>query len=227
MAKRKVKYFQLKGIVDDIHTVEAFEKLQVNLGFSSVNSKNQVIQITSSVQDEGKTTVAVNLANSYAIKGSKVLVVDLDIRRPKIHRNFNQVNENGVVDYIAGNIKKEDLIKKTTYGIDVVTTGSKTPFPVKILESEKIHELLAEARSIYDYIILDTPPVTAVVDPIVISKYTDVVVFVVQADRAKKNAIKDSLKQLENAGANIAGLVLTSVKARNSYYKKYYYEDNE
>lgn len=227
MAKKKEKLFHLVGIVEDRNVLEAFEKLQVNLNLSSVDSKNQVVQVTSSVQDEGKTTVVVNLANSYVNKGLSVLIIDLDIRRPKIHRNFNQVNDNGIVDYIAGNITKDKLFKKTKYGIDVITSGSKVPYPVKILESEKLHTFIDEMRSQYDVIILDTPPVSAVVDPIIVTKYSDVVLFVVQADRVKKSLVKESLKQLEMSSANIAGLILTSVKSRGGYYSNYKYYTSE
>jgi capsular exopolysaccharide synthesis family protein len=226
MAK-KSKLVKLFGVVEKSNVIESFEKLQVNIGLASVDKKIQIIQVTSSLQDEGKTTVAVNLAYSYALKGEKVLVVDLDIRRPKIHRNFNQPNENGIVDFAAGNTTKEQLVKHTDYGVDVILTGSKTPYPVKILESELIKNLIEEARGIYDYIILDTPPVGAVVDPIVISKLADAVVFIVQADRTKKAIIKDSIKQLELAGANIIGLVATNVKQKYANYKYKYYVNEE
>ena len=220
------KYVDIKGVVEDATIVEAFEKLQVNIGLASVDKKIQVIQITSSVQDEGKTTVAVNLANSFALKGEKVLLIDLDIRRPKIHRNFNEANENGLVDFAAGKIRKDQLIRRTNYNIDIVLTGSKTPYPVKLLESELMKSLLEEARKVYDYIILDTPPVTAVVDPLIVSKVSDGVVFVVEADRTKKSYIKDSISQLENAQANIIGVVLKSVKDKGLEYKyKYKYQD--
>lgn len=226
--KAKSKLVKLVGIVEKEDVVEAFEKLQVNISLASVDRKIQVIQITSSLQDEGKTTVAVNLAHSYALKGAKVLIVDLDIRRPKIHRNFNQPNENGIVDYAAGNTKKEDLVRQTKYGVDVVLTGSKTPYPVKILESEMIRNLVDEARAIYDYIILDTPPVSAVVDPIVVTKLADAVIYVVQAERTKKSVIKESLTQLELAGANIIGLVATNVRDKyNSYNYRYKYYTSE
>ncbi|MFA5542982.1 MAG: CpsD/CapB family tyrosine-protein kinase [Bacilli bacterium] len=224
---KKSKLVSLRGIVEDSNIIEQFEKLQVNLSLSSVDKKAQVIQVTSSLQDEGKTTIAINLANSYAMKGSSVLVIDLDIRRPKIHRNFNQVNDNGIVDYAAGTVEKEHLIKKTTYGIDVINTGKKSPYPVKILESALIKDLIEDMRAKYDYIILDSPPVSPVIDPIIISKLTDAVVFVVQANRTKKSDIKESIKQLENAKANIAGIVLTNVKAKYSKYSyKYKYEEN-
>lgn len=224
---KKSKLVQLFGVVEKNDVIEAFEKLQVNIGLSSVDKKVQIIQVTSSLQDEGKTTVAVNLAYSYAMKGAKVLVVDLDIRRPKIHRNFNQPNENGIVDFAAGNTKKEQLVKHTKYGVDVILTGSKTPYPVKILESELIKNLVNEARGAYDYIILDTPPVGAVIDPIVISKLADGVIFIVQADRTKKNIIRESIKQLELAGANIIGLVATNVKPKYTNYKYKYYISEE
>lgn len=225
MAKRKT--YDIKGVVEDATIVEAFEKLQVNVNLASVDKKIKVIQITSSLQDEGKTTVAVNLAYSYAVKGEKVLLVDLDIRRPKVHRNFNAANENGLVDYASGKVKKEQLIKKTNYNIDIILTGTKTPYPVKLLESELMKSLLDEAREKYDYIILDTPPVSAVVDPLIVSKLADGVVFVIEANRTKKQFVKDSLAQLENAQANIIGLVLKSVKSRGYDYKyKYRYEED-
>lgn len=228
MARKKNKLIALRGIVDDETIVEQFEKLQVNIGLASVDEKYKVIQITSSIQDEGKTTVAVNLANAYAMKGAKVLVIDLDIRRPKIHRNFKQTNENGIVDYAAGRITKDQLIKHTSYGIDVIFTGNKTPYPVKILESALIKNLVEEMREYYDYIIVDTPPVGAVVDPIIVSKYTDTALFIIQANRTKKSMIKESIKQLELAGVNIAGIVLTNARLKSSEYKyKYRYELDE
>ena len=225
MARKKT--YNIKGVVEDATILEAFEKLQVNVSLASVDKKIQVIQITSSLQDEGKTTVAVNLANSYAVKGEKVLLIDLDIRRPKIHRNFNAANENGLVDFASGKIKKEQLVRKTNYNIDIVLTGTKTPYPVKLLESELMKSLLDEARGIYDYIILDTPPVSAVVDPLIVSKLADGVIFVIEANRTKKQFVKESLAQLENAQANVIGLVLKSVKNRGYDYKyKYKYEED-
>lgn len=224
MARKKT--LKLKGIVEQLNVIEAFEKLQVNISLASVDQKIQVIQLTSSLQDEGKTTAAVNLAYSYARKDKKVIVVDLDIRRPKVHRNFKQPNENGIVDYAAGKIKIDQLIRHTDYNVDIILTGSKTPYPVKILESEKLADLIAYLRERYEYIILDTPPVTSVVDPIIISKLSDGVLFVVEADRTKKSIIKESIQQLENVNVNLIGLVLQSVKDRYSKYSyKYYYTD--
>src|SRR5690554_4619999 len=216
MARKKS--LTIKGIVNDVNVIEAFEKLQVNIDLASVDKKLQVIQITSSLQDEGKTTVAVNLAYSYARKDKKVLVIDLDIRRPKVHRNFNQPNENGIVDYAAGKIGANQLIKKTNYNVDIILSGSKTPYPTKILESEKLAELINSLREKYDYIIVDTPPVSAVVDPLVVSSLCDGLLFVVEAERTKKSFVKESIKQLENINVNIIGLVLQSVRDKYSKY---------
>ncbi|MDD4212892.1 MAG: CpsD/CapB family tyrosine-protein kinase [Bacilli bacterium] len=225
-SSKKPEYIKLRGIVEETHVQESFEKLQVNVGLASVDEKVKVIQITSSTQDEGKTTVAVNLAFSYINRGFKVLIVDLDLRRPKIHRNFELPNENGIVDYASGKCAKEALIKHTKYGIDVVFSGNKTPYPAKILESEMIRSLLSEAKEVYDYIILDTPPVSVVVDPILVSKYVDGTLFIVQAEKTKKAIIKESLHTLENAQANVLGLVITSVKEKYTKYNyKYYYSE--
>ncbi len=224
--KKAPQLIKLKGIVEDEHIQEAFEKLQVNINLSSVDKKVQVIQVTSSAQDEGKTTVVVNLAFSYLNRGLKVLIIDLDLRRPKIHRNFQLPNENGIVDYASGKCEKSALVRKTKYGIDVVFSGSKTPYPAKILESELIHGLLEEAKATYDVIILDTPPVSVVVDPILVSKYVDGTLFIVQAEKTRKSMIKESIHMLENAQANILGLVITSVKEKYTKYNyKYYYSE--
>jgi len=225
MARKKS--LTIKGIVNDVNVIEAFEKLQVNIDLASVDKKLQVIQITSSLQDEGKTTVAVNLAYSYARKDKKVIVIDLDIRRPKVHRNFKLPNENGIVDYAAGKIEYEQLIASTDYGIDTVLTGSKTPYPVKILESEKLAEFINRLREDYEYIILDTPPVSAVVDPIIVSPLADGVLFVVEANRTKKSIIKDSIQQLEHAKVDVIGIAMQSVKSKYTNYKSYYYGEEE
>lgn len=224
MARRKT--VNLRGVSTRRSIEEAFEKLQVNVGLASVDQKVKVIQVTSSIQDEGKTTVVVNLASVYARKGNKVLIVDLDIRRPKVHRNFEKPNEDGLVDYISGQIKKEQLIKHTDIGIDLVLTGSKTPYPVKILESDMLKALIEEYKEKYDYIILDTPPVGVVVDPIVSARLADGIVFVVEAERTKKVMIKEAIQQLESAKINILGLVIKSVKEKYARYNyKYYYSD--
>ena len=208
--------------------VEAYKKLQLNIQYSSLDKEIKVIEVTSTEANEGKTITAVNLAATYALKNKKAIIVDLDLRKPKIHKIFNIHNENGVVDVVTENIKFEDAIYHHESGVDVLVRGSSTPQIELFLESDKLTNFINELKEKYDAIILDCPPTTVVTDSILISKNSDGIVFVVAYNRARKDLVKDSIKRLTNVGANVLGVVMTQVeKTANSKYSKYaYYSKN-
>lgn len=208
--------------------VEAYKKLQLNIQYSSLDKEIKVIEVTSTEANEGKTITAVNLAATYALKNKKAIIVDLDLRKPKIHKIFNIHNENGIVDVVTENIKFEDAIYHHESGVDVLVRGSSTPQIELFLESDKLTNFINELKEKYDAIILDCPPTTVVTDSILISKNTDGIVFVVAYNKVKKDLVKDSVKRLTNIGANVLGVVMTQVeKASNKKYSKYaYYSKN-
>ena len=134
-----------REIYDDTTSIqsEAYQKLQVNLDYASIDEKYKIISCVSSSQGEGKTTTLVNLANIYALKGAKVLVIDLDLRSPTVHRFFKVSNDVGITDFLMDKFSLEDILHKDAKpGVDVITRGSKTPFPSKLLESEKLLSFL-------------------------------------------------------------------------------------
>lgn len=204
---------------------ESFRRLQVNLQYASVDKPYRVIQVVSSKPGEGKTTTSLNLAAVYAEKKKKVIIVDLDLRNPKVHRAFKLHSNElpGVTQYILGNAKLDEIIYHSEYGIDVITRGEKINFPETLLDSKVLEELINTLRETYDYVILDCPPVLLVTDPIIISKHADCQVFVVSHKKTKKAEAVESIKILKKAKANIAGVIMLGVKKPTSYREKYFY----
>lgn len=218
--------YEIKAITDPRSLyAESFRRLQVNLQYASVDKPYRVIQVISSKPGEGKTTTSLNLAAIYAEKKKKVIVVDLDLRNPKIHRAFklhaNQLP--GVTEFILGKAKLDEIIYKNETGIDVITRGEKISFPETLLDSRNLEELINSLREKYDYVILDCPPVLVATDPILISKYADCQVFVISYMKTKKIEAVEAVKIMRNAKANIAGTIITGVKKTTSYKEKYYY----
>ena len=180
---------------------------------------------TASVMSEAFQRIQVNLANVYALKGFKVLIVDLDLRAPVVHRYFGIPNEKGIVDYLVDKASKEEIVKKgVRENLDVITRGTRTPFPTKVLESQRLDDFLKEVRDEYDYIFVDCTPVLLFPDPIIISKFVDAFVLVASVRISKKNEIKDAMKMIRSNGLNVVGSVINKVpvKKRDRYY---YYQN--
>lgn len=199
--------------------LEAYQKVLVNISFAAVDRDLKVIAVTSSHKGDGKSTTLCNLANCYKQNDKKVVVIDLDLRRSVIHRHYGLPNDVGIVDYVAGDIKLKDIIS-TVDGVDVICAGTNTPFPTKILESNKLVELIEELKKTYDVILVDTPPVLVVTDALVISKFIDGYINVVSYGKTKKKDLKETINQLKGINAEIIGAVMTRVKIKD---KTYYY----
>lgn len=209
---------------------ESYRRIKTSLEFANVDKRLQVIQVCSSMQGEGKSVTALNIAATYAEDGKKVLVVDLDFRRPKLHRAFRRENKDGVTDVLAEHIKLEDAIIHGENGIDCLNRGSKAPFPTALLGSENMAKLFEELRKQYEYIIVDCPPILAVSDAAIISKLCDGCLFVVSQAKTEKAAARESVKILRDNGVNILGVVFANISAKrgNYYYSnkyKYYYQN--
>ena len=208
---------------------ESYRRIKTSLEFANVDKRLQVIQICSSMQGEGKSITALNVAATYAEDGKKVLIVDLDFRRPKLHRSFRKENKDGIADVLLGNIKLEDAIIHGDNGIDCLHRGSKVPYPTAVLGSEQIKGIFEELRKMYEYIIVDCPPILAVSDAAIISKLCDGCVFVISQTKTERAAAKESVKILRDNGVNILGCIFTNISARSSYYYsskyKYYYQN--
>ncbi len=214
---------------EEPHSVvtEQYRKIRTAIEFSSIDEKIKVINIASTFPGEGKTVTCINLATVYAQTGKKVLLVDMDLRKPKIHRSYKLKNIGGISGYIEDrNIEKN--IQKGDENLDVLVAGRKTPFPSELITSNAMKEMILDLRNIYDVVIIDCPPMTAVTDASIISNFSDGTVYVVGSRRTKRDIANKAIRDLKRNGANILGGVLTRVQKRDSSYGidyYYYYGD--
>ena len=213
---------------------EAIDRLKDNVLYYAIDGAKKVIQIESSISGEAKTTTNVNLAVALGESGKKVVVVDLDFRKPRVHRAFRLDNENGIADYLIDKIDFNTLIKKTDYeNVDLISRGSEVQNPTSILTSEKMQTLINLLKEKYDFILLDCPPVLMISDYIHIARLSDGVIFNVAYGKTKKSQVKEAITLLKKNNIPIIGSVFTfyDPKRANSYgdyqYYNYYYSYND
>ena len=205
--------------------VEAYRSLRTNIQYSSFDNKYQTLVVTSANPDEGKTTVAGNLALALAQGESKVLLVDCDMRRPSIHKTFKISNTYGISDLLVGNKKLESVANKYNDNLSIVPAGKIPPNPAEMLASKAMTAFLEEMKNYFDYIVLDTPPLQAVTDAQVLSTKVDGSLIVVRAGVTKKDAVHNAVSIINKVNGNIIGTVLNG--ADNSKDKYYYYYGDE
>ena len=205
---------------------EAYRGIRTSIEFSNLDKNLQVINVTSSMQNEGKSTVLANLAVSFANLDKKVLIMEGDLRNPSVHRMFNISNIKGLTDILLQNKVFADCVHCTDVkNLHVLTCGAIPPNPSEMLSSKKIRDFIESLREYYDYIFIDAPPIGIVTDAGIISTYTDGCIFVVGAGDADIEMAKVSKERLEKVGANILGVVLNKFESSGaSGYYNYYYE---
>jgi len=204
---------------------EAFRALRTNIEYSSVDKKVQSVLITSSGESEGKSTVAANLAVVEAQAGKKVVLVDTDMRRPKVHFQFNKPNRMGLTDLIAGKLSINEVLKpiEMTDNLSIITCGTIPPNPAELLGSERMAEILKDLRKRFDFVIIDTPPMV-VSDAQILSTKVDGLIFVIIPGQTKIIAAKRPLEELERIGVRVLGVVANKIpKNRDYYYGGYNY----
>lgn len=213
--------------------LEGYNRLKDNVLYMNTDGKTKVFQIESSVEAEGKTTVACNLAVSLALVNKKVVVVDLDFHRPRVHRLFSMSRDNGIAEYFLDRAGKKNIIKKTKYqNVDIITRGAEIHNASLVLVSDKFKSLIADLKKEYDYVLLDCPPVLQVSDFIHIAKVSDGVLFMVAYASTTKKQVAEAVKELNNNGAKILGTIFTMYDKKKdkdysnygAYYKSKYYE---
>ncbi len=201
---------------------EQYRKVRTSIDFSSLDEQVKVINMTSANPGEGKTVTCINVATVYSQAEKKVLLIDMDLRKPKIHRAFDLSNSGGVSGYIVNKNLKSNVQEVNPY-LDVMVSGEKVPFPSEALGSNLIKGMMEEIRKEYDIVVIDCPPMTAVTDASIISNFSDGTVFVLASRSTNRDVARNSLKQLENHGANVLGAVLTRVSKQDSAYGMDYY----
>lgn len=203
---------------------EAFRILRTNLQFTSPDRELKTMLVTSAGPGEGKSTVTANLAAAWAQSGARVLLVSCDLRRPTIHRIFGISNTPGLTGYLAGGASVEEVIQPTSVpGLDLIASGPVPPNPAELLQSKAMGQFLRAVREDYDVVICDGAPVMAVTDAAVVASQTDGTILVVGAGQTPREAAIHAKELLEQAKANILGVVLNKINVRDQKNRYYYY----
>lgn len=209
---------------------EAYRTIRTNISFSDVDNEIQTILFTSTKQNEGKSTVIANVAYSFSkLENCKVLLMDLDLRNPTVHKMFSVSNAYGLMDNLKNDRPIEKCIHKIEENIHILPTGSMPPNPTEVLSSKKMAHFLKDIKMKYDYIFIDAPPVGVVSDATIISKNVDGVMYVVGANETDLSHAQVGIENLKKADANIIGAVLNKYEMNQSSYAYYgyYYEQDE
>ena len=223
-AGRKVK--QERGLVCDnlsFAAAEAYKLLRTNLRFSMPEKPCSMIGVTSSFRGEGKSTTSVNLAYTFAQSGKRVLLIDADMRLPSVSVKLNIRQAPGLSNLIAGLRDERDCLLKSSYFDNwyILPAGDIPPNPSELLGSERMHSLLDRYADVFDYIIIDLPPVNLVSDALVISQWIDGLIAVVRQNYTDKRALADCVYQIRKLGAHFLGFVMTDASVDVSSYKRY------
>ena len=214
---------------------ESFRTLRTSLLLSDVDNPPRTVLVTSSVPDEGKSTTALALARTTAKYDQKCLIIDGDLRKPSLHKAFGVTNDLGLIDYLSRDTPLEEIIQiDFRSGAHYILAGQSIPHSTDLLGSEKMRALLAALGDVYDLVIIDTTPVLAMSDTLVLLRSVDKTIYLVQWEKTRRETALAGLRQVMDAGADLAGIVLAQVDlkrqaqyrysgdAYNSYYNSAY-----
>jgi polysaccharide biosynthesis transport protein len=224
------------AMVDDVRSpiAESYRHLRTSLLLSSAGQPPKTILVTSSQPSEGKTTTAINTAFMLAQTGAEVLILDCDLRRPRLHAHFGVPNSKGLTTWLSGETDLEQLIQSYDKhpNLKLLTSGPVPPNPAELLGSDEMRKLLSSLGERFGHIIIDSPPAISFTDASILSTMVDGVVLVVHSGRSSRAVVRRAKQQLLDVGAHIFGVVLNNVKveAQDYYYSGYYsgyYSDSE
>lgn len=217
------RYNQNAFLADRVQS-EEFRTLRTNIEFAQINKQIQSLLITSSIHEEGKTTIATNLGHVMAqTKNKRVLIVDADLRRPAVHKRIKISNDKGLTSLILDeDLKVNSVIQQCCQlKLSVLTCGPIPPNPSELLSSDRMTQIMQTLNQQYDFIIYDTPPVNLVTDGKILAMKTDAVLLVVRENYTEKKDLINAKKELDAVQANILGHVLNDTNQRK---KHYYYQ---
>jgi tyrosine-protein kinase Etk/Wzc len=212
----------------DASASEAYRALRTRIKFSKLDKETlKTILVTSPTAQEGKTITAINLAGSFALANFKTIILDADLRKPRIHSIFNQKRFPGFTDYFFGQATFDEVVRKSEVNnLDYVTAGTIPPNPSEILGSTQMEAFLEKLKTKYDYIIIDSPPIIAVTDSEILSSLVDGTLLVVSANNTEMELMEKAVQLLSHEHSSFIGVLLNNFTYRSgygSYYKYYYY----
>jgi capsular exopolysaccharide synthesis family protein len=203
--------------------VESFRAIRTGVQFSRPDREVRTFLVTSAGPGEGKTTVSVNLSSAFTGSKGRVLLIDADLRRARVHTALGIDNARGLTNVLVGEAKLADVIQKSCVeGLDVLASGPIPPNPAEVLGSERMQELLAEAAVKWDRVIIDSPPLVAVTDPALLAKYVDAIFLVISIGKTSIRTIQRARETLSTVGAGIHGAILNNADVKISGYAQSY-----
>ena len=227
--KREISVDKPKDVITSdskFAIVEGYKIARTNLVFSLTAQKSNCVALTSWSKGEGKSTATVNLAISFAKMGKRVLLVDTDLRRPNLHNLLKLRNDSGITDVIAQLATFDDVVHRDVIScLDVLTSGSIPPNPSELLASPVFIDMLVKAKEVYDYVILDTPPLGVVADTLLLKDYVGGYVLVVRERITSHGDIERALQNISLADSKVLGFLKVGCEMRSKGYgyKKYRY----
>jgi len=202
---------------------EAFRHIRTNLQYILREPDRKVIMVTSTISGEGKTFIVLNLAVILVMSNKKVLIAGFDLRRPSLHKIFNINNSVGISTFLAGKASFNEIIQPTNIeGLDVMVAGPAPPNPAELIETKKTEELINEASKIYDYILIDTPPVALVTDAILISRYTHSNIFIIRQNYSNKGVL-ELINNLKAEKIKEISILVNDIRESKALGYRYYY----
>jgi capsular exopolysaccharide synthesis family protein len=204
-------------------TAESFRIIRTNLSFFQTKKTPFVILLTSSVSSEGKTYNALNLASILAASGKKTVLLGFDLRKPQLHNYLNIENEIGISNYLSGNISLQEIVQPTIINnLFIINAGPTPPNPAELLMGDKTKELIRELKNDFDYIIMDTPPVSLVTDALILKDEADLNLFVIRQDYSKRSFIDNVNDLYVKKGIKNLSILINDVPVKSNYG---YYEE--
>jgi capsular exopolysaccharide synthesis family protein len=213
---------------------EAYRQLRTSILLSTAGHAPKSLLITSSLPAEGKTTTAVNTAISLAQTGAKVLIIDADMRRPRLHSVFNISNAAGLSTLLSSELSNDDILNAVQYdndsNLNLLPSGPVPPNPAELIGSVQMAELLKILQGKFTHVVVDSPPIASFTDGVLIASMVDGVILVVHSGKSSRQIVRRSRQLLQDIGAKIFGVVLNNVNLRSQdnsyYYQSYYHRDN-
>ena len=209
---------------------EAFRSLRLNLKYASVDNELRSILVTSAAPGEGKSTLAANLGVVLAQGEQDVVIIDGDLRRPKVHKNFELSNRDGLSGLFLESLDTlPDVVQATSIPrLSAISSGALPPNPSELLDSDKARQIVNKATESADVVIIDAPPIIAMTDAAALSQYVDGVILVIRAGSTRRSAVEQALQRLQYVGANILGFAITDIDnvfQKGGYYYYQYYQE--
>ena len=213
---------------------EAYRQLRTSILLSTAGHAPKSLLITSSLPAEGKTTTAVNTAISLAQTGAKVLIIDADMRRPRLHKIFNISNGEGLSSILSSDMTESEILdiieNDPTSKLNLLPSGPVPPNPAELIGSEQMSKLLKILHDNFTHVVIDSPPIASFTDGVLIASIVDGVILVVHSGKSSRQVIRRSIQLLNEIGAKVFGTVLNNVNLRSQdnyyYYQSYYHRDN-